>query len=230
VGNICLYIKPDTTLAESRDRRDNKVEKLIKRAVKEAGLTLLNDGGVIADRISGEVIKQILEADIVVMDTNSYESSDRFLSPLLYYLMAFSHTLGNKTVLVSDSRDHLQGCLVHHHTLTYNKNMGMDDFEKFSEEFCETVKKIQEGDDRSDNPIQDYLSRLASKNTEDELRRLKVESDDISEKVARMEAELARQRDENQKLKAKENEISATYDQTLDEAGRINFRPSPLRH
>jgi len=235
VGNTCLYIKPDTTLAESRDRRDNEVETLISMAVKDADLTLLNDRGVIADRISDELIRQVAEADIVVIDAHSYEKSDAFLSPSLYYLMAFSHTLGNKTILVSDSLSHLQRCMINHHTLTYT-DAGIAGFRIFSQEFCETVKRIQAGDDKPDNPIQDYLKSVSSRDAENKLERLeaevsryKAESSNVAEKVTRMEAELASQKVRYEKLKSKETEIEATYGRAVDKAGRINFRPSPLR-
>jgi hypothetical protein len=143
---------------------------LIIPAIKQAGLTL-HSGESEGSQVNGitfDLIRQVAEADIVVIDANCYETHGAFtLSPYLFYLLALRHTLGNQTILVAAAFDRFPAILQRDHALTYVENEPA----VFYEQFESTIRAIEaqtSGD--TDNPIQDYLRRKAEQEEQSRAR------------------------------------------------------------
>src|SRR5213080_3412577 len=97
--NSCLFLKPQVTTAEDRENQRRDIETFIKPAIKQAGLSVLNDqlDGVEVDDISDDLVQKVYEAHVLVIDANCYETAGLFrLSPYLYYFIAIGHSLGNQ--------------------------------------------------------------------------------------------------------------------------------------
>jgi hypothetical protein len=142
---------------EGREKQGQDIKTFIKPAIKQAGLSAIDDqidGLKVAD-ISDDLIQKICQADVLIMDANCYETTSVFqLSPYLYYYMAFAHSRGNATILVTNTITHLPHNLIKYHTLTYS----LADIWEFIEKFKAAVEGIrQQQNSRPDNPIQDYL-------------------------------------------------------------------------
>ncbi len=236
--NNCLLIKPMPGDQQFRNQQE-VIQKVISPAIKEARLNPLgNPDGVFVTDISRELIRQICEADIVVVDANCYETTRPYtLSPFLYYCMAVSHSLGNRTILVVDttSTDHLPDSLRRHHMLRYSRQDALD----FVERFKRVVEEIQTGQsDSPDNPIQEYLKEVDAEpkviEYEDRLRfveerlgKLAHIKDELEEKEARLKA-LERRREELSRVEAelerKKAQVEAFEIGLSDESDRIHFR------
>ena len=187
-SNICLFIKPYTTLPEAMMQQQKEFRNIVKPAIEQAGLVLLelDQQGIVVKNISSELIKQIYETDIVVVDANCYETTGIYtLSPFLYYFIGLRHALGNRTILITRSTDHLAASLQRHHTLVYSPEEPPEFYEKFKK----VVRAIQSGEDTSsDNPFQEY--RL-QKDLAEQLARARAEANDKAAQLERLERERA---------------------------------------
>lgn len=166
----CVLIKPHPSTSEGREQQERHIKNLIGPAIRQANLELVGDeAGCSTDDVTPVLIRQVYEADIVVVDANCYETgSVASFSPFLYYFIALRHTLGNQTILVSQTTDHLPHSLRKHHTLSYQP----DESWQFYQQFMEVVQAIRSGEDqRPDNPIQEYLQELEYRAKEEELAR-----------------------------------------------------------
>jgi hypothetical protein len=150
-----LLIKPYVSSADGRERQQNDIE-IISAAIEQAGLTPLDGsatGHEVREDITNELIEYIHKADVVVVDANCYEDSGTFrVSPLLAYLIGLSHSLGNRTMLVSRT-DHFPHSFLRNHILTYSSD-GVIDFIKRLRGVVEDIFDDEEL--KSDNPIQQY--------------------------------------------------------------------------
>ncbi len=210
--STCVFLKPDATTPEGRERR-NKVERFIKAAIAQSGLTLLGEDNakeeIVVTDVSTKVIAPLYQADVVVVDANCYEDAPGRgafgLSPLLYYLVALSHSRGNQTILVAENVSHLPRSFVREHTIDYKK-VDFDAIEQFKDKFQEVVTEIiNENNDKPDNPIQEYLRDIQEK--------------DKARRIAQLESEV-----ERLKRDATADQIRAS-EQLRQTGGRIKFRP-----
>lgn len=180
MSNLCVFLKPQVTTAEGRDRQRDDIETFIHPAIVEAGLVVIDnkiDGLEVSD-VSDELIQKICQADVLIIDANCYETAGVFrLSPYLYYYMAFGHSCGNTTILATNTTAHLSHNLITYHTLTYS----VKEFRRFIDKFKAAVEGIrQRQNSRPDNPIQVYREQ------EDHAK--------TRQRMAEMEAEKAQQK------------------------------------
>ena len=195
----CLFLKPDVSSAEGREARDNHLGALVLRAIRDANLSLLGVGlggntseGIVVENIKSDIVPLIYQADVVVIDVTQYEPPGEHghaLSPHLFYFMAVSHSLANKTILVaSDSTNHLPPSLITDHTLKYS-DRGIRGIEEFENNFERIVANIFSDEPQIDNPIQGYLVRLRAEETTEEVARLRAQIDQLEAKKSQMASE-----------------------------------------
>jgi hypothetical protein len=192
MDKTCLLLKPHATTAESREHREQQIKDVFRPAISAAKLTVIGDEmGVEVEDITSALIQLTYEAKIIVVDANCYESAGAFtLSPYLYYLIGLSHSLGNNTILVAKSINHLPHSLNTSHTLTYAR-VG-----EFFDQFQEVVNTIiSDEDKRPKNPVQEYLQERDYRKTEQDLAKAKAE---LSAKKAELE-ELTKQQADRKK-------------------------------
>ncbi len=127
--------------------------KIFRQAVNQARLDPLGDQFVIlVEDVSPDLVEKLYRVDFVLVDANRYESVREELS--LLYLIAVSHSLGNHTILLTRSADHLPRGLTRHHILTYKD----EEIVRFFDAFEATIEKIRGDEDRRpENPIQEFL-------------------------------------------------------------------------
>ena len=208
----CLYLKPRATEAEGREKRE-EFSDLIESSIEQAGLTPLGESGKgleVAD-ISMEVGEMVYQANVVVVDATRYEEragSGFPLCPFLYYFMALSHSLGNKTILVTDNARHLPPSLVSPHTVTCAEQNHRA-FQAFKRKFSRVAQEILDEDIKPDNPIQAYLKA--------------VELDELARDSTRAQAEIARLRAKGDESQAAEAVLKAK-ERVKEETERIVFR------
>lgn len=218
--NKCLLLMPYLADLVSQHQQQEDVRDVIQPAIEQSGLVLprAHVNGLAVDDIREEWIPEVCEAEIVVVDANSYGTGSCGLSPYLYYLLGMRHTRGNDTILVSRSESHLPFSLQRKpHTLTYNPSKPRS-VRDFTESFHDVVLKIQaRADTRPDNPIQEYHEKLAS---QAQLNRSLAEKEELER--YRMEAELRLRQQRTPTSEPRELEPGETKE-------RIVFRPTGPR-
>ena len=124
-----------------------------------------SQGTAVVD-ISDSLIKDVHQADVVLIDANRYGDSYLPTTLALYYLMALSHARYSKTILIAQSRDFIPfAALQKHHTLIFD-----GDQRKFLGQFKSAVKEILSGDSEPDNPVQEYFKQLHDQNERAQFR------------------------------------------------------------
>jgi len=216
----CVFLKPEVQSSNDRERRDDVYGELIVSAIKEAQMDLVavddeQDGVVVGD-VTEELVGLVYDADIVIIDANQYTEDDgqTNLSMYLYYLMAFSHSLGNKTILVCEKSEHLKAALHTHHALIYDyQGEGPKGFKKFKKQLKRMVEDIQGGSTRADNPIQAHFNWLNSQK--------------LVEDSARKDAEIERLRRKSKEFAEKQAEVASSKRQFSELTEKIIFKPVP---
>lgn len=158
MNTTCLFLKPQVTTAEGREKQRQDIKNFIIPAITQARLEVIDDQveGLEVSDISDDVVRKIYKADVLIIDANCYETSGVFrLSPYLYYYLAIGHSRGNSTILVTNTIAHLPHNLVKYHTLTYS----LDEIWVFITRFASAVEEIRQrrNEDNPDNPVQYYL-------------------------------------------------------------------------
>ncbi len=196
----CIIIKPKPSLADDREKQRELIEDIIEDAIRQTDLQLKSPKGgiLVEDDVSEELVRQILESDIIVIDANCYECYDKKeketdkprydvhkLSPFLYYFLGIRHTMGNKTILVSKSKVHLPATLQKHHTLFYDRTP-IKKVKHFTSRFQRIVKKIiEEGNEgEPDNPVQAIILHKLQKTQKHKLEKVQAELDALKEREA----------------------------------------------
>src|SRR5262245_52507817 len=128
--NTCLLIKPYLTDAADLGRQQKDIQDVIKPAIKLAALELKDEDGTIARELSPDLIKRVFDAEIVVVDANSYNTSGEF--PTVPYLLGVRHARGSQTILVLHRDVRLPYSLVTHHTITYLRESPADFYNQFT--------------------------------------------------------------------------------------------------
>lgn len=184
----CVFLKPYVTEAVDKIKQQEDFDNFIKPAIERARLRLLGNAekGLIVRDITPDLIGQIHRADVVLIDANAYpDSIPLTLSPFLSYLVGFSHSLGNKTILIASSKVHLPAALQKEHTLNYSSRETTVFWAAF-ERHCREI--LTREVTRPDNPIQEYLEReqkqteLEAKNRE--IANLRAQPPGSSPKIA----------------------------------------------
>lgn len=155
---IIVFIKPPVTDPADIVQQMNDINNFIAPAIKNRDLRLVGDEkGISVRDITPALIRQVYEADVVLIDVNEYVKSQLVpLSPYLCYFMGFRHSLGSGAILAARATRHLPPTLQKEHTLTYS----LEEPGAFSERFARAVEEILSGrDSPPDNPIQELLTQ-----------------------------------------------------------------------
>jgi uridine kinase len=89
-------------------------ERAIKRAVEDEGLVCVRmDDDTLPKNIPTRIIRELIEADLVIADLTEP-------SPNVYYELGIAHTLGNKTIIISQQLDLLPFDIRSESTLGYS--------------------------------------------------------------------------------------------------------------
>lgn len=198
----CLLIKPYPSTPEGRETQQSDIQDIIEAAISGAGLKMANAGkGItVEDDIPRELIRQLYDADVVVVDANRYEEDGVFkLSPFLYYLMGVHHALSNRTILVSTSRAHLPATLQMGHTLFYERTV--PGARKFARRFQSLIRQIKADWDQGEpgNPVQSYRRHKEQLAREKELARERAEKKALEEDLAKKKEELEKARQQGKR-------------------------------
>lgn len=210
----CLLLKPHVTDANDLVRQQSEL-KNINGALKRTGLQLLEgEAGIAIKELSESVIERIYEADVLVVDINSYNSSSQYL-PFLYYLIGWSHSRWDKTILVAHSIAHLPWSLRMYASCTLAHEGNVWDF---VDKFERAVENIVSGSTRrANNPLQDFLQAMERAADQAEKARLKAE---MAAREARFKAEMAAKEAEMQRIK--EEEIAKLQAELREKERRLN--------
>jgi hypothetical protein len=88
----------------------------IKRAVEDAGLDCLRlDQDRKPKDIGAEIVRGIIDSDLIIADLTD-------ASPNVWYELGISHTIGNKTIVISQHLSKLPFDLLTHATLSYDNS------------------------------------------------------------------------------------------------------------
>ena len=148
-----VFLKPHVLTPQDRDSQRQAIDNVIKQAIRSAGLPIegKEGDGLEVTNITEDLIQRVFESDLLIIDANNYKTTTTL--PYLYYLIALGHALGNSTILISQTTEHLPHSLIKHHTLTYSPERVFE----FIDKFREVVEEIlQKRNNRPDNPIQIY--------------------------------------------------------------------------
>ncbi len=200
----CLLIKPKPSTPRGQLTQQQDIQNIIETAILAADLKMIgsHDGHFIDNNISQKHIRELFDADVVVIDANCYENESLDdtktvcrLSPFLYYLMGVHHALSNRTILVSASRIHLPSILDTDHMLVYERTVAGP--RQFLQHFVELIKQIKEERDQGKpgNPVQSYQREKEQLARDEELARERARSKALEDDLARKEKELKEERD-----------------------------------
>jgi uridine kinase len=91
-------------------------ERGIKRAIEDEGLTCIRmDDDALPKNIPTRIVRELIEADLVIADLTDS-------SPNVYYELGIAHTLGNKTIIISQQLDRLPFDVRSESTLGYGNS------------------------------------------------------------------------------------------------------------
>lgn len=197
----CLFIKPKPSTPGGQITQQDDIRDYIDPAITNADLKIIGrrDGIFIENDIPQQLIRQLYDADVVVIDANRYESETLYsLSPFLYYLMGVHHALNNRTILISASRTHLPATLQMHHTLFYERTV--PGARQFAQNFGTLLEQIKENGDNGEpgNPVQFYRRHKEQLEHEQELARLRAEAQASKEAKEKLAEELRREKEKKQ--------------------------------
>lgn len=85
----------------------------IKKAVEDQGLACVRlDDDTLPKNIPTRIVREIIEADLIIADLTEP-------NPNVYYELGVSHTIGNKTIIISQHLEHLPFDVRNEFTLGY---------------------------------------------------------------------------------------------------------------
>lgn len=151
----CFIIMPISNHPDYEDGHFKRVyDYLIKPACEKAGYEPMRaDDEIKTDHITLTILKQIVNADMAICDMSTR-------NPNVFYELGMRQAFNKKTVLIKDNSTAIPFDIQDLRTLTYDKNLRIDNVNKSIEEIA---KAIQETDSMKPDEINSMIQLLGIK-------------------------------------------------------------------
>ena len=88
----------------------------IKKAIEDEGLKAIRvDDDSVPNNVPHQIVNEIIESDLVIADLTDPR-------PNIFYELGISHSIGNKTIIISQNADSLPFDIRNEYTIIYNNN------------------------------------------------------------------------------------------------------------
>jgi hypothetical protein len=99
--------------------------------------------------ITKDIVEGIIEADIVIADLTSK-------NPNVFYELGIAHSIGNKTIMTSQSKDDVPFDIASYRVIFYEQTISGS--KELAKKLDSAIKELLKALDQANNPVQEVLS------------------------------------------------------------------------
>lgn len=103
--------------------------------------------------ITNDIVEGIIDADVVLADLTS-------MNPNVFYELGIAHTVGNKTIMTSQSREDVPFDIANFRIIFYEQSISGS--KKLVSALDSAIKELLKALDRTNNPVQSVLNNRAA--------------------------------------------------------------------